>query len=336
MTTDRASNRGMKVAWIALGIFSLVGIASSYLLPGLACAMSLFAALILVLVFRALQRKSQLLFVVCAIFAVVVVGVMSISMSVEEAKKAELAEKKAAEASAAQAHQAALLAAPKAARRLEASIKRSTDAVTKEDYQRAITAQEEARAIAEKLERLKSESGSAASAVEAFAAFESRHAMALNGVRAVLAAEKQLEKTYDSAVDEHYDLGVAIDGLKESKPPQRYKKQARQLSRKLLQRRKKIARKADREAKDAIWNAKCGETPPPTATTKLMLSLTFKQAAHDPDSIDVVGCESEHIKTRKQCWQTKCAIRGRNTFGASRVNTYKVWVGREGKVLGWK
>jgi len=80
------------------------------------------------------------------------------------------------------------------------------------------------------------------------------------------------------------------------------------------------ARVAEREAAaTAAAAARCGDAPDIVeGRTKRYL----QQTANDPDSIEVPRC-TPPVLTRN-CWESRCLVRGRNAFGALVLNAYTV------------
>jgi hypothetical protein len=82
------------------------------------------------------------------------------------------------------------------------------------------------------------------------------------------------------------------------------------------------ARRQHKKAKDAEsiaeqYTALCGAQPKRSAWDGEIaeVTLTVRQVAHDPDSIDVKNC-TPPLLSKKDCWVTTCDVRGKNAFGA--------------------
>lgn len=75
---------------------------------------------------------------------------------------------------------------------------------------------------------------------------------------------------------------------------------------------------AEKKAKEeANYKVFCGEAPKLIIWDNSLAPVRafLKRTAHDPDSIEYLGC-SLPVLTTKKCWVSTCAIRGKNVFGA--------------------
>lgn len=86
------------------------------------------------------------------------------------------------------------------------------------------------------------------------------------------------------------------------------------------------------EAERLALSVVCGDDPPVVGGWDGELvgaERYLRQTAHDPGSIDVENC-TRPILTRRNCWQVRCQVRGRNAFGAMVLNSVIFSVGRQG------
>lgn len=82
------------------------------------------------------------------------------------------------------------------------------------------------------------------------------------------------------------------------------------------------ARRAEaQEKKWALIRELCGERPD---GTHWAVRQYLKQVAHDPSSIQIVGCREPELTD--SCWQLDCQYRGKNSFGALVLNTTRFYV----------
>lgn len=82
----------------------------------------------------------------------------------------------------------------------------------------------------------------------------------------------------------------------------------------------------DRQLQEIVEQADaefCGPAPKRSAWDGVYAGLkdAVKSAAHDPDSIDFVGCTDLVKKRPRPCWVTSCRYRGKNALGAKVLAT---------------
>jgi hypothetical protein len=69
----------------------------------------------------------------------------------------------------------------------------------------------------------------------------------------------------------------------------------------------------------------CGPAPERSKWDGIYVGLAraYKTVAHDPDSIEFVGCTDAELRSHPACWVFSCDVRGKNMFGARILSTVK-------------
>jgi hypothetical protein len=119
-------------------------------------------------------------------------------------------------------------------------------------------------------------------------------------------------------------------------PLAKYGKELRRAQGAVDRRRKAIAKEvaaAKREAsKRSATVAACGDMPDSNSWGfRRRAEVFLKETAHDPDSLEVESCIVP-VLSADRCWVSKCAVRGKNAFGARVLNVMNIASDRTGIV----
>lgn len=149
-------------------------------------------------------------------------------------------------------------------------------------------------------------------------------------LRELVTTSDRAARRNPEAADRGY--GSAIDGARrlETLPASVMRGIAFPSAADIQRKRDRVAPALERiRAAAAELAARCGPRPEFSAWDgELIGSESFiRQAANDPDSIDVERCSLPTLD-RRRCWETTCDVLGRNAFGAMVRNRYRFTVVR--------